>query len=157
MQSLISINSKMIITNKNTIIFKMKKLITFLILTCLLTGCGFMMKTVIKTELRWPLLCLSLVVTIFLLKQIWHLRVIQFENTGAVFSVKSYHPLQKGIIFPVLEFPITAVKAVEREKSILSDNVIVTINSKNNKKNRFKIAVTHISNQEFSKIKNSFK
>jgi len=111
------------------------------------------MKTVIKTELRWPLLCLSLVVTIFLLKQIWHLRVIQFENTGAVFSVKSYHPLQKGIIFPVFEFPITAVKAVEREKSILSDNVIVTINSKNNKKKRFKIAVTHISNQEFSKIK----
>ncbi len=143
----------MIITNKNTIIFKMKKLIAFLILTCLLTGCGFMMKTVIKTELRWPLLCLSLVVTIFLLKQIWHLRVIQFENTGAVFSVKSYHPLQKGIIFPVFEFPITAVKAVEREKSILSDNVIVTINSKNNKKKRFKIAVTHISNQEFSKIK----
>lgn len=147
----------MIVTNIDTIVARMKTLFILLVLNCLFTCSGIILKSLIKTELRWPLFCLSILITFIILKAMFNIRVLQFENIGATFSIKSYHPLKKGIIFPVLEFPVASVQSLTRENSLMSDSILITVMNHNNKKNRFKIKVTHLSDTDFKKIRGSLK
>ncbi|MCA6067787.1 hypothetical protein JI747_011400 [Chryseobacterium sp. RG1] len=111
------------------------------------------MKSTIIGGLRWPLLFFSSVISFLFLQGILNLKILQLENTGAIFSVKRYHPLKKGVVFPVAEFPVYSVRLLERQKSILEDNIIITVITDNNVKKQLKIPVRCLHDDDFKKIK----
>ncbi len=94
---------------------------------------------------------------IILVNQIINLRVFYFENTGAVFSIKYYHPLKKGIIKPIVEYPNYLLRAFKIEQSFFADIMIIEILTKQKVNIKIiKIKVSNMSKKDQTKIINSF-
>lgn len=148
-----------IVNNKKRIIFQMNLLFAFILLLVCATLVGFVLKNLINSYLRWPLLIAIMSFIIVLFNWIRKLRVFQFENIESTFTIKYYHPLKKGIIFPYVEFPIKNVTRFKIEKRILKPDLIkfdIFINEKN-KTVRFKLRVTCLKQSSYAKIENSLK
>ncbi|AZB29768.1 hypothetical protein EB354_11180 [Chryseobacterium balustinum] len=150
----------MIIVNNKK---KATRLMNFLFASILLIFCtiliGFVFKDLIKYYLRWPVLLAMISFIIIMFNWIRELRVFQFENIGSTFTIKYYHPLNKGIIFPYVEFPIKNVTRFKIEKRILKPDLMkfdILVNEKN-KIVRFRLRVVGLNRNAYFKIENSLK
>jgi len=150
----------MIIVNNKK---KVTRLMNFLFASILLIFCtiliGFVFKDLIKYYLRWPVLLAMISFIIIMFNWIRELRVFQFENIGSTFTIKYYHPLNKGIIFPYVEFPIKNVTRFKIEKRILKPDLMkfdILVNEKN-KIVRFRLRVVGLNTNAYFKIENSLK
>lgn len=150
----------MIIVNNKK---KATRLMNFLFASILLIFCtiliGFVFKDLIKYYLRWPVLLAMISFIIIMFNWIRELRVFQFENIGSTFTIKYYHPLNKGIIFPYVEFPIKNVTRFKIEKRILKPDLMkfdILVNEKN-KIVRFRLRVVGLNTNAYFKIENSLK
>ncbi|SUX46016.1 Uncharacterised protein [Chryseobacterium indoltheticum] len=150
----------MIIVNNKK---KVTRLMNFLFASILLIFCtiliGFVFKDLIKYYLRWPVLLAIISFIIIMFNWIRELRVFQFENIGSTFTIKYYHPLNKGIIFPYVEFPIKNVTRFKIEKRILKPDLMkfdILVNEKN-KIVRFRLRVVGLNTNAYFKIENSLK
>jgi len=150
----------MIIVNNKK---KATRLMNFLFASILLIFCtiliGFVFKDLIKYYLRWPVLLAMISFIIIMFNWIRELRVFQFENIGSTFTIKYYHPLNKGIIFPYVEFPIKNVTRFKIEKRNLQPDLMkfdILVNEKN-KIVRFRLRVVGLNTNAYFKIENSLK
>lgn len=150
----------MIIVNNKK---KATRLMNFLFASILLIFCtiliGFVFKDLIKYYLRWPVLLAMISFIIIMFNWIRELRVFQFENIGSTFTIKYYHPLNKGIIFPYVEFPIKNVTRFKIEKRILKPDLMkfdILVNEKN-KIVRFRLRAVGLNTNAYFKIENSLK
>ncbi|WP_261512751.1 hypothetical protein [Chryseobacterium paludis] len=147
----------MIVTNKQKIVFKMRLLLTLLILNIFLMIAGYVLRSLIHEDLQLPLLGASLVFLLLIISRIIRLRVFHFENTGAVFSIKSYHPVKRGIIFPSVDYPVNRLRAFKIEKSLMAKNIVVEVNTQQ-KENplRVKLKASNITDKDYMRMINSF-
>lgn len=137
----------------------MNFLFAFILLIFFAILIGFVLKDLIKYYLRWPLLLVTMSLIIIIFNWIRGLRVFQFENIGSTFTIKYYHPLNRGIIFPYVEFPIKNVTKFKIEKRILNPDLMkfdILVNEKN-KIVRFKLRVLGLNTIAYTKIENSLK
>ena len=147
----------MIITNKSKVVLKMRILITLLIVDIFLIVTGFILESFINENIEWPLLGLSIVFFLLILTNIMRLRVFHFENTGAVFSIKYYHPIKKGIIFPHVDYPVTRLRAFKIEKSLLAKMVVIEVNTQQKEYPlRIKVKASNISDKDYLRMMKSF-
>jgi len=107
----------------------------------------------------WFLLIVGLILTGMIFKWIKSLRVFHFENIGSTFSIKYYHPLNRGIIFLYLEFPIsniTRFKIKQRfwKTDLIKIDILIT---ERNKIVRFRLKVSNLDDDSFHKIEHSLK
>lgn len=147
----------MVVTNKMKMVRKMNFLFTILILLFCITAVGFVFKSLIKYNLRWPLLILMLILKTSIFTWIKNLKVFQFENIGSTFTIKYYHPLKTGIIFPYIEFPIKNINRYTIEKRLLEPNLLKMYIMVKEKPIHFNLKVSHLSNHSYEKIENSLK
>ncbi len=137
----------------------MNFLFAFILLIFFAILIGFVLKDLIKYYLRWPLLLVMMSLIIIIFNWIRGLRVFQFENIGSTFTIKYYHPLNRGIIFPYVEFPVKNVTRFKIEKRILKPDLMkfdILVNEKN-KIVRFKLRVLSLNTIAYTKIENSLK
>ncbi|QQQ29092.1 hypothetical protein JJL46_03525 [Chryseobacterium indoltheticum] len=148
-----------IVNNKKKVNILMNFLFAFILLIFFAILIGFVLKDLIKYYLRWPLLLVTMSLIIIIFNWIRGLRVFQFENIGSTFTIKYYHPLNRGIIFPYVEFPIKNVTKFKIEKRILNPDLMkfdILVNEKN-KIVRFKLRVLGLNTIAYTKIENSLK
>lgn len=147
----------MIITNKRKIVLKMRILLMLFILNVFLMITGYVLRSFIPEDLRWPVLGVSAIFLILIVSRIVRLRVFHFENTGAVFSIKSYHPVKRGIIFPSVDYPVNRLRAFKIEKSLMAKNIVVEVNTQQ-KENplRVKLNASSITDKDYMRMINSF-
>ena len=148
-----------IVNNKKKVKILMNFLFAFILLIFFAILIGFVLKDLIKYYLRWPLLLVMMSLIIIIFNWIRGLRVFQFENIGSTFTIKYYHPLNRGIIFPYVEFPIKNVTRFKIEKRILKPDLMkfdILVNEKN-KIVRFKLRVLCLNTIAYTKIENSLK
>lgn len=146
-----------IVNNKKKIVRKMNFLFTFFILIFSTIVLGFILSHLITNYLRWPLFVMMILLIILIFKSIRNLKVFQFENTGSTFTIKYYHPLNKKIIFPHIELPISSIERFKIEKRILKPDLL-KINILIKEKNKivgFRLKVSGLSDTCYSKIENS--
>lgn len=148
-----------IVNNKKKVNIIMNFLFAFILLIFFAILIGFVLKDLIKYYLRWPLLLVTMSLIIIIFNWIRGLRVFQFENIGSTFTIKYYHPLNRGIIFPYVEFPVKNVTKFKIEKRILNPDLMkfdILVNEKN-KIVRFKLRVLGLNTIAYTKIENSLK
>lgn len=147
----------MIITNKRKIVLKMRILLALLILNIFFIIAGYVLRSLIHEDIQLPLLGLGLVFLVLIISRIIRLRVFHFENTGAVFSIKSYHPVKRGIIFPSVDYPVNRLRAFKIEKSLMAKNIVVEVNTQQ-KENplRVKLSASSITDKDYMRMINSF-
>lgn len=147
----------MIVSNKDKIIRKMNIFLGILILDIFLIITGFILKFFIDENFRWPLFFFSLALGVIIIIRLINLRIFQFENSGAIFSIKRYHPLKKGIVFPMVEYPVNMLRTLKRDRFLFSDFIIIEVHSKKKDKLiRFNIKVSSFGEREYRRMKNSF-
>ncbi|WP_435524187.1 hypothetical protein [Chryseobacterium indoltheticum] len=147
----------LIVNNKNKIVGTKNVLFVFLILILSMAFIGFVLKNLIVYYLRWPLFMAMIIVVILIFYQIKRLKVFQFENTGSTFTIKYYHPLNKRIIFPYVEFPISSITGFKIEKKLIRQDIL-KIEILLREKRRvvcFKFKVSGLSDESYAKIQNS--
>lgn len=147
-----------IVNNKKKVVRLMNFLFAFIILIFCTIFVGVVLKDLIKYYLRWPLLIVMLSSIIVIFNWIRGLRVFQFENIGSTFTIKYYHPLNRGVIFPYVEFPIRNVTRFKIEKRILKPDLMkfdILVNEKN-RIVRFKLRVSGLTTNACKNIENSF-
>jgi len=66
------------------------------------------------------LMYLSGVVLIFIGVELYNLRCFEIENSGMVFTIKLFHPLKNGHVFPLSEFPVHALEDFSLSHSFFS-------------------------------------
>lgn len=143
-----------IVNNKKKVKILMNFLFAFILLIFFAILIGFVLKDLIKYYLRWPLLLAMMSLIIIIFNWIRGLRVFQFENIGSTFTIKYYHPLNRGIIFPYVEFPVKNVTRFKIEKRILKPDLMkfdILVNEKN-KIVRFKLRVLSLNTIAYTKI-----
>lgn len=135
----------------------MRILMILLVIDVFLVIAGFILESFIQENIEWPLLAISAVFFLLILNSIIRLRVFHFENTGAVFSIKYYHPIKKGIIFPQVDYPVTRLKALKLERSLLAKNVVIEVSTQQ-KENplRIKVKASNISDKDYHRMMKSF-
>lgn len=148
-----------IVNNKKKVIRLMNFLFAFILLIFCTILIGFVLKDWIKYYLRWPLLLAMMSLIIIISNWIRGLRIFQFENIGSTFTIKYYHPLNRGIIFPYLEFPIKNVTRFKLEKRLLKPDLMKfdILVSEKNKIVRFKLRVLSLNTMAYTKIESSLK
>ncbi|MEY8760016.1 hypothetical protein [Chryseobacterium tongliaoense] len=147
----------MTVSNKDKIIRKMNIFLGILILDIFLTVAGFILKSFIDESFRWPLFFFSLALGLFIIIQLINLRIFHFENSGAIFSIKRYHPLKSNVAFPVVEYPVNMLRTLKKERFLFSDFIIIEVHSKKkNKLIRFSIKVSSFSERDYRRMRNSF-
>ncbi len=147
----------MVLTNKDKVISKMRVWQFLLVFNCCLAVCGFVLQSLIPVELRWPLLGMFLVISILIIKKITSLKVFQFENSGFIFSIKYYHPSKKGIVFPLVEYPVHKLRSFKIERSVFADIIVIDVDLKEKEMPfRIKIRVSDINDRDYRKMVNSF-
>lgn len=148
-----------IVNNKKKVIGLMNFLFALILLIFCTIVVGFVFKILIKYYVRWPLLFAMMSLIIVILNWIRGLRIFQFENIGSTFTIKYYHPLNKGVIFPYLEFPIKNVTSFKIEKRILKPDLMKfeILVTKKNKIVRFKLRVLGLNKSAYTKIESSLK
>lgn len=114
----------MLVTNKKNVVRKMNFLLLILTLIFFSTVVGFVLKSVIKYNLRLPLLVVGIILIITILNWIKNLRIFLFETIGSTASIKYHHPFKRGIVFPYLEFPITNIRKFKIEKKYLKSDLM---------------------------------
>ncbi|MBT2621936.1 hypothetical protein [Chryseobacterium sp. ISL-6] len=134
----------------------MKTFVGILIFNVFLAVTGYVLKSLINEELRWPLVFLSFLLTLFIIYRLMKLRVFYFENNGVIFSIKYHHPLKKSIIYPVVEYPVNRLRTFKRVQLLFSDMFIIEVgsNEKDSPK-RIKIKVSGLSSRDYLDIINS--
>ncbi|WP_230036068.1 hypothetical protein [Chryseobacterium sp. Bi04] len=134
------------------------KILQFLFaFNCGLVLVGYTLKSFILVSLRWPWAILFFVISILILRKIVNLRIFQFENSGLVFSIKSYHPLKKGIVSPLVEYPVDYLRSLKIERSVFVDVIVIDIDLKEKETPfRIKIKVSDISDNDYRRMVNSF-
>lgn len=148
-----------IVNNKKKVIRLMSFLFAFILLIFCTILIGFVLKDLIKYYLRWPLLLAMMSLIIVIFNWIRGLKVFQFENIGSTFTIKYYHPLNRGIIFPYVEFPIKNVTRFKIEKKILKPDLMkfdILVNEKN-KIVLFKFSVLSLNTIAYIEIEKSLK
>lgn len=146
-----------IVNNKKKIVRKMNFLFILLILVFSKIILSFILNHLITYYLRWPLFLMMILFIILIFKSIRSLKVFQFENTGSTFTIKYYHPLNKRIIFPYIELPISSIERFKVEKKILKPDLLkinILIKEKN-KIVRFRLKVSGLNDESYSKMENS--
>lgn len=147
----------MVVTNKNKIVLRMRILIALLIIDVSLVVAGYILKSFIEEDIEWLLLSVSVILFSLILTSIMRLRVFHFENTGAVFSIKYYHPIKRGIVFPCIDYPVNRLRAFKMKRSLLAKIVIIEVNSQQ-KENplRIKVKASNISDKDYHRMIKSF-
>ncbi|KFF03087.1 hypothetical protein [Chryseobacterium luteum] len=117
---------------------------------------GFVFKSAIPYDLRWPLLGILIGISVLILKKMAGLKIFYFENSGFVFTIKYYHPAKKGIIFPLIEYPVDTVRTFKIERSFFTNTIIIDVSSKE-KSRQIRIKVADINDGDYYKMANSLK
>lgn len=146
-----------IVNNKNKIVGTKNFLFVFLILILSTAIIGFILKHLIIHYLRWPFFMTMILLIILIFYQIRSLKVFQFENTGSIFTIKYYHPLNKRVIFPYVEFPISSISRFKIEKKLLRQDILkidILLREKR-KVVGFKFKVSGLTDESYAKIQNS--
>lgn len=146
-----------VVNNKNKIVGTKNFLFVFLILIVGIAITGFILKNLIIHYLRWPFFIVMVLLIILIFYQIRRLKIFQFENTGSTFTIKYYHPLNKRMIFPYVEFPISSITGFKIEKKLIGQDVL-RIEILLREKRRvvcFKFKVSGLSDESYAKIQNS--
>jgi hypothetical protein len=147
----------MVLTNKDKVISKMRILQLLLGFICCLTIGGYILRSFIPIEFRWPLLGVSLVISLLILRKLMNLKVFHFENSGFIFSIKYYHPSKKKIVFPLIEYPVNKLRSLKIERSVFADVIVIDVDLKEKEMPfRIKIKVSDISDRDYRKMVNSF-
>lgn len=148
----------MVLSNKKNVTRKMNFLFLLIFIIFCTTVVGIIIKSLIKYSYRLPLFILMIILTVIIFKWIKSLRVFEFENIGSTFTIKYYHPLKRGIIFPYLEFPIENVTHFQMEEKRIKSNVlkINILLKEKDKILRFKLKVSNLSKNSYKKMKKSF-
>lgn len=98
--------------------------------------------------IAFGLLLIAIVRTVYLLSY------IEFENSGYVLTVKKRHPFaSKGIVFPILEFPLDLLKECDIKKQSL---LLIVENSQRSKTHQFKILMEGFTGEQKNEILTSF-
>jgi len=98
--------------------------------------------------IAFGLLLIAIIRTVYLLSY------IEFENSGYVLTVKKRHPFaSKGIVFPILEFPLDLLKECDIKKHSL---LLIVENSQGSKTHQFKILMEGFTSEQKNKILTSF-
>jgi len=147
----------MVVTNRKKVIFKMRILMALLIIDVFLAIGSYILKSFIEESILWTILSASLVVFVLTLTSIIRLRVFHFENTGAVFSIKYYHPLKKGVIFPSVDYPVNRLRAFKIEESLMAKKIVIEVNSQQKESPvRIKVKASNISDKDYHRMIKSF-
>jgi len=108
-------------------------------------------------ELRWLLLGFFIIVAIVNAIKIARLKVFHFENDGVVFMIKYYHPAKKGVIFPLIKYPVSDIRTLKIERTLYSNVIILDVNlEKKGRPLHIKMKVSDISYRAYRNIINSF-
>ena len=145
------------VNNKNKIVARQNFLFVFLILIVGIAITGFILKNLIIHYLRWPFFIVMVLLIILIFYQIRRLKIFQFENTGSTFTIKYYHPLNKRIIFPYVEFPISSITGFKIEKKLIKQDILkidILLREKR-KVVGFKFKVSGLNDESYTKIQNS--
>ena len=145
----------MIVTNKFRVEIKMKLLLVLLIFDIFFTIGWITFLPPLNHFIKWLLFIVSLSLFIITIKYFTNLKVFHFENTGMLFSVRHYHPLKKGNITPIIEYPVNRFQSLKIENASPSSSIIIFVIITKEKKRRFHIKVSGISNQELKLIEKS--
>ena len=81
---------------------------------------------------------------VYLVYRIINLRYIDVESSGLILTIKSYHPLKKGIIGPILELPIDNITKMRIDKKPFYTMLILSIKTQQNKTIQKRIDITGI-------------
>ena len=149
----------MLVTNKKNVVRKMNFLLLILALIFFSTVVGFVLKSVIKYNLRLPLLVLGIILIITILNWIRNLRIFQFEIIGSTVSIKYYHPFKRGVIFPYLEFPITDMIRFRIEKTNLKSDLlkIDLLIEEKTRIVKIKLKISNLGHNAYQEMENSLR
>lgn len=135
----------------------MRILILLLVIDILLVIAGFILKSFIEKSIEWVLLSASVLLFLWILSSIIRLRVFHFENTGAVFSIKYYHPIKKGIVFPFVDYPVNRLRTFKIEESLMAKKILIEVNSQQKEDPiRIKVKASNISDKDYHRMIKSF-
>ncbi|MBK1897333.1 hypothetical protein [Chryseobacterium paridis] len=135
----------------------MRILMALLVIDVLLVIAGCILKSYIHENIEWPLLSISIIIFLLILNNIIRLRVFHFENTGAVFSIKSYHPIKTGVVRPHIDYPVNRLRALKMKRSMMAKIVIIEVNSQQKETPlRIKVKASSISDKDYVRMINSF-
>lgn len=147
----------MIITNKNKVNLEMNILLIFLVLIICFLSAGFILKSIIIDDIRITLLWSSCIMIFWIVVKIINLKVFYFENSGLVFCIKYYHPLKKGIILPLIEYPVSRLRKFNIDRSLFLNTLIIDIETKCKEAPlQVKIKISYINDIEYKKMLTSF-
>lgn len=150
-------SSMTIICNKIKIIKKLKLLSLLLLLIFCTFSAVYLVKSNIDSMLLLILLGACILVSALIIIKMIKIRVFHFENTGEVFSIRYYHPLKKGLIFPVMEYPVNKLQTLKIESGLTSEILIVEILSrKTGKVVKAKLNVSDVERKDIWHLMNSF-
>jgi len=147
----------MVISNKYRIKFKMQLLILLSISNIVFTIGLYIFIPLINNVIIGVLLFISLSLFLIIARCFANLKVFHFENKGILFCIKYYHPLKKGPIPPVIQYPLTIVQYIDIKNSPLFSNPVIdiTLATKENPL-YFRFKACGFSDQYIRVIKNSF-
>lgn len=143
----------MFLTNKKKVLLEMRILqLVFILISCLLVCC-YIFRFLMKKELILMAAFILVMINMIIIKKIFNLKIFEFENTGAVFSIKAYHPFNKKIISPILEYPVDRLLNIRIRRLFFTDLVIVDIDTDHKGPHlRFKIKTSNISTHFYNKM-----
>ncbi|WP_157676784.1 hypothetical protein [Chryseobacterium sp. T16E-39] len=128
-----------------------------LIIDVFLVIAGYILESFIGEDIEWALLTVSTVLFGLILTNIIRLRVFHFENTGAVFSIKYYHPIKRGVIFPHIDYPVNRLRAFKIEESLMAKKIVIEVNSQQKETPlRIKVKASNISDKDYHRMIKSF-
>lgn len=147
----------MLVNNKKSVVRKMNLLLTILALISCATIVAFILKSLITYNFRVLLLILMMISIIVTFNLIKNLRIFQFENTGSTITIKYYHPLKRGIIFPYLEYPISNITRFKIEENFLKSDLlkIDILVKENNRIIKIKLKISSLKNYDYRQMKDS--
>lgn len=113
----------------------------FLVLLLLVTFCfcfSFMVSFEISERYLFCTRVVLMVIFLLLLARIWSLKYFEYEHSGEVITIRSYHPVRKSMmVAPSLEVPKDQVLTFGIVKSKLHTYLVLTINGRRDKQLTF--------------------
>ncbi len=129
------------------------------IYSLIVLGCFFSILILLFNQIPYNHMMAILfgVLILILLIIIWKLRIIEIENSGMIVSIKQYHPLKKGIIYPVFEMPFTELRYLQISNKRFEHVLIINRIKDTGPETYLKFYFKGVEDQEIDRLRTSFK
>ncbi|SEH32512.1 hypothetical protein SAMN05421593_1825 [Chryseobacterium culicis] len=146
----------MFLTNNRKIKVEMRISLFIFIVICCLLACCYLFRFLMGKEYAQIAGGTLVMANIMIIRKIFSLKVFEFENTGAVFSIKTYHPLHNNTPSPVIEYPLDKLLDIKIRRLLFADIVIVDVYAEHTDSHlRFKIKTSNVSTDFYNKMLSS--